>query len=62
MSVCSHQVLGGPITASPRLRGFIDGMRHWMHGYQDWYDRDTRRYSDEFIGQDADDTAVLPDA
>jgi hypothetical protein len=49
-------------TASPRLRGFIDGMRHWMHGYQDWYDHDTRRYSDEFIGQDADDTAVLPDS
>jgi hypothetical protein len=44
--------------ASPQLRGFIDGMRHWMHGYQDWVDYDTQRYSDEFIAQDADDTAV----
>jgi hypothetical protein len=29
-----------------------------MHGYQDWVDYDTQRYSDEFIAQDADDTAV----
>ncbi|MFI9406889.1 hypothetical protein [Nocardia sp. NPDC052316] len=28
----------------PRLRGLIAGMRHWMRGYQDWVDNDTRRY------------------
>ncbi|WXB18322.1 hypothetical protein LZC94_13810 [Pendulispora albinea] len=44
--------------ASSQLRGFIDGLRYWMHGYQDWVDYDTRRYSDEFIARDADDTAI----
>ncbi|MGF1425821.1 terpene synthase family protein [Kitasatospora sp. LaBMicrA B282] len=45
--------------ASRRLRGHIDGLRHWMRGYQDWVDHDTLRYADAFIDSDADDTAAL---
>lgn len=38
----------------------INGFRHWMHGYQDWVEYDTRRYSTQYIAQDADDTGLLP--
>ncbi|BAJ27126.1 MULTISPECIES: sesquiterpene cyclase [Kitasatospora] len=44
--------------ASRPLRGFVDGLRHWMRGYQDWVENDTLRYADAFIAEDADDTAV----
>ncbi|PHH78674.1 hypothetical protein CDD80_6486 [Ophiocordyceps camponoti-rufipedis] len=41
--------------AGPELEGFIDGMRLWMKGYQNWADRDTLRYDVAFADLDADD-------
>jgi hypothetical protein len=45
--------------ASPALLGYIQGMKHWMRGYQDWYDQDTQRYAPEYADQDADDRRAL---
>lgn len=45
--------------ASPALRDYIQGMKHWMCGYQDWYDHDTQRYAPDSAAQEADDRAVL---
>ncbi|MDB5767682.1 MAG: Terpene synthase metal-binding protein [Collimonas fungivorans] len=47
------------IHAGPALRGAIAGMKNWMRGYQDWVESDTKRYSEEFAGQDADDRGML---
>ncbi len=45
--------------ADKKLRGFITGMRHWMRGYQDWVDSDTKRYQERYAQQDADDRGLL---
>jgi hypothetical protein len=44
--------------ATPALRGYITGMRDWMHGYQDWFDHDTERYATVHADRDADDRGI----
>ncbi|KAL1850427.1 hypothetical protein VTK73DRAFT_9686 [Phialemonium thermophilum] len=41
--------------AEPRLRGFVEGMKYWIRGYQDWVLKDTQRYAAQFAAVDADD-------
>lgn len=44
--------------ASPQLSGYIDGMKYWMRGYQDWVDHDTARYARTYAKHDSDDRPV----
>ncbi|TDD96335.1 terpene synthase family protein [Actinomadura rubrisoli] len=46
-------------TASPALFKYIEGLKDWMRGYQDWYDHDTQRYATAHAEQDADDRDTL---
>ncbi|MBZ4396938.1 hypothetical protein [Myxococcus sp. AS-1-15] len=45
--------------ASRQLQGFISGLRDWLHGYNEWADVDTQRYSLHHAEQDPDDNGVL---
>ncbi|AKF85762.1 hypothetical protein MFUL124B02_16065 [Myxococcus fulvus 124B02] len=45
--------------ASRQLRGFISGLRDWIHGYNEWAKVDTQRYSLQHAEQDPDDNGVL---
>lgn len=42
-------------SASSQVRGYIQGLTHWMRGYQDWVNRDTARYDRVYIPTDPDD-------
>lgn len=44
--------------AGEQLQGFIEGLRFWMRGYQDWVERDTERYAAVYAAEDADDRGV----
>ncbi len=41
--------------ADSRLHEFIEGMKYWIRGYQDWVVRDTQRYAVAYAADDADD-------
>jgi hypothetical protein len=45
--------------ASKNLHGFVDGVKYWVRGYQDWVIEDTQRYALVFADGDADDRGVL---
>ncbi|MGV9675525.1 terpene synthase family protein [Nocardia sp. NPDC003482] len=45
--------------AGPALAAYIDALKHWMRGYQDWYDHDTQRYATAHAERDADDRGVI---
>ncbi|MFI5783578.1 hypothetical protein [Nocardia sp. NPDC051570] len=51
--------LGVEPLASPQLNGWIDGLRHWMRGYQDWVENDTQRYADAYLDGDSDDRKIV---
>lgn len=44
--------------ASPHLAGYIEGMKYWMRGYQDWVEHDTARYASAYAKQDSDDRHI----
>lgn len=45
--------------ASPQLLGFIDGLKHWTRGNQDWVEQNTQRYAAAFAATDADNRGLL---
>lgn len=59
--IAAFQLLAHKVEAQAgeKLCGYIAGFRYWMSGNQDWIDNDTRRYADEHIAAEADDTDLL---
>lgn len=47
------------LNASPQLQGFIDGLKHWTRGNQDWVEQNTQRYAAAFAAIDADNRGLL---
>ncbi|MGX5796905.1 terpene synthase family protein [Pseudomonas sp. E2-15] len=47
----SNQLL---VNASPALKYYIDGLRHWISGHQRWLEIDTSRYRAALFDSDAD--------
>lgn len=45
-------------SASPQLQEYIQGLTHWMRGYQDWVMQDTGRYKNLYISSDSDDRGI----
>ncbi|KAF1739703.1 Germacrene A synthase [Beauveria bassiana] len=45
--------------ASPQLQGFIDGLKYWTRGNQDWVDKNSLRYAASFATMDADNRDLL---
>jgi hypothetical protein len=47
------------LSAHTTVRGFVDGLKFWICGYQDWVTYNTQRYLVKHASSDADDRGLL---